>query len=357
LRTEPDDRAPTRIGIVGLGHAGSIHLDAVREIRTARVVAVCDASPDARQRADALRIRAYASLDAMLDSAMLDGVVVCTPPADHAVISRRCLAHGLHVLCEKPLAPTTGDVLTMLQASTRAQRRLLVASKFRHVPEVLRARTLLRSGEIGDPVSFEICFCSPVDMRARWNSQHPLSGGGVIIDNGCHAFDIVAYLFGSIRRVLATRSKARHGIAVEDSATLQVWAGEGIVGRVDLSWSLALPRDSYLVVQGTCGSIEIGWHGARWQRAGGEWHAFGGAYDKLAAHRAMHERFAAAIAGVGEPWISAAECLQTVAAVDAAYRSLASGTGEPLTQSAHDLEPVSLPEPAADDAPLAVASH
>jgi predicted dehydrogenase len=356
LRTEPIDRAATRIGIVGLGRAGSIHLEALQGIPTAHVAAVCDPSAEARRRAGAAGVPAYARLDAMLDGVRLDGVVVCTPPADHAAASTRCLASGLHVLCEKPLAPAPGDVLTMLQAAMRAQRRLLVASKFRHVPEVARARTMLRAGELGAPVSFEICFCSPVDMRARWNSQHRLSGGGVIMDNGSHAFDIVSYLFGSIRRVQATRPTGSQG-PVEDSATLQVWAGEGVVGRVDLSWSRTPPHDSYLVVRGTNGSMEVGWRGARWRRTGGAWQAIGGAYDRLGAHRAMHERFVASLAGAGEPWIRPSECLQAVDAVDAAYRSLASGTSERVAaQAARQLDLASLSDSDAD-APLAATSH
>jgi predicted dehydrogenase len=292
----------------------------------------------------------------MLDDAQLHGVVVSTPPADHAATTLRCLERGLHVLCEKPLALTTWDVLTMLQAANRAQRRALVASKFRHVPEVARARALLVAGELGDPVSFEVSFCSPVDMRARWNSVAEHSGGGVIIDNGCHALDIVSFLFGSIRRIQATRLRALQPLAVEDSATLQVWAGDGVVGRVDVSWSLATPRDSYLVVHGARGSLEVGWQGARLKRAGQPWEDIGGAYDKLGAHRAMLERFVAAIHDGAEPWISGAQCLQVVAAVDAAYRSLESGSSEWVAiQGARELDLVSHSAPADAAAALAVA--
>ncbi|MDX2167490.1 MAG: Gfo/Idh/MocA family oxidoreductase [Deltaproteobacteria bacterium] len=338
---------PTRIGIVGLGRAGAIHFDALRQLPGAALAAVCDPDAAARARAAAAGVPAFATLDAMLDAGDLHGVVVGTPPDDHAATTLRCLERGLHVLCEKPLALTTWDVLTMLQAGNRAHRRVLVASKFRHVPEVARARAVLAAGELGDPVSFEISFCSPVDMRARWNSVAAHSGGGVIIDNGCHALDIVAFLFGGIRRVQATRLRALQPLAVEDSATLQVWAGEGVIGRVDVSWSLATPRDSYLVVHGSRGSLEVGWQGARLKRVGQAWEEIGGAYDKLGAHRAMLARFVDSIDDRGAPWISPAECLQVVAAVDAAYRSLQSGSSEWVAiQGARELDLVSLSAPA-----------
>ncbi|HSQ00659.1 MAG TPA: Gfo/Idh/MocA family oxidoreductase, partial [Candidatus Dormibacteraeota bacterium] len=296
------------------------------------------------------------SLEAMLAAVPLDGVVVCTPPADHAAISLRCLADGVHVLCEKPLALTTWDALTMLQGANRAQRRVLVASKFRHVPEVQQAAALLAAGELGEPISFDIAFCSPVDMRDRWNAQLALSGGGVIIDNGCHAFDIVSYLFGNIRRVQATRLRRLQPIDVEDSATLQVWAGDGVVGRVEVSWSLPPARDSYLVVQGSRASIEVGWKGAFLHRPGKAPRTLGGAYDKLAAHQSMQRCFIGAIGNGTVPWISASQCLQVTAAVDAAYRSLESGSSEWVAiQGPREIDLVSHSAPAIEALSVAAA--
>ena len=345
-------RAAARLGIVGLGRAGAIHFDAARTLDAANVAAVCDASPEARARAEAVGVAAYPTLAAMLADATLDAVVVCTPPVDHADATVRCLERGLHVPCEKPLALTTWDVLRMLQAANRAQRRVMVASKFRHVPEVARARELLHEGALGTPVSFEVSFCSPVDMTGRWNADPSRSGGGVIIDNGCHALDVIAFLFGSIDRIQAMRWRAVQPLPVEDSATLQVWAGDGVLGRVDVSWSLDTTRDSYLVVQGSQASLEVAWRGARLKHRGGQWESLGGPYDKLAAHRAMLARFVAAMRGDATPWISAAECLQVVAAVDAAYRSLDSGQAEWVAiRGARELDLVSLSTLA--DAPLA----
>jgi predicted dehydrogenase len=344
-----------RIGIIGLGRAGGIHLDALADLPGARLAAVCDESAAARRRAAAAGVPSYASLGAMLSGTRLDGVVVCTPPADHAATALRCVARGLHVLCEKPFALTTWDALTMLQAANRARRTMLVASKFRHVPEVQQAKALVASGAVGEPVSFEINFCSPVDMRTRWNSQPGLSGGGVIVDNGCHAFDIVSYLFGSIQRVHATRLRRIQAIDVEDSATLQVWAGDGVVGTVDVSWSLGAARDSYLIVHGSRGSIEVGWQGARLSRHGEPPESVGGSYDKLAAHRAMQQCFVGAIANHTTPWISGSECLQAVAAVDAAYRSLESRSSEWVAiQGTRELDLVSHSAPV--DAAQAVAA-
>ena len=317
-----------RIGIIGFGRAATVHLDALRLLPGVEVVAACDPFPDGRDRARAAGLAAYGGLEELLARTQLDGAVVCTPPAEHADIAITCLERGLHVVCEKPLALTTWDVLKMLQTANRERRRVLVASKFRHVPEVVRLNEMLAAGDLGEPVSFEVSFCSPVDMSGRWNSQRRLAGGGVIIDNGCHAFDIVSFLFGSIRRVHATRLKPLQALEVEDSATIQVWAGEGVVGRVNVSWSLSAPRDDYLVVHGSEATVEVGWQSCRLKRNGQPWRDIGGAYNKIEAHRTMHACFVQSIANGGDPWISTPECLQVVATVDAAYRSLESGASE-----------------------------
>ncbi len=317
-----------RIGLIGLGRAGGVHFDAWRLVTGSRVVAVCDPSPIARRRARDLGIRTYSDPGVMLESRELDAVTIAAPPADHADLAVQCLERGLHVLCEKPLALTTWDALKMLQTASRRRLVLLLATKFRHVPELAAARDMIASGKIGDPVAFEVSFCSPVYMSRRWNSQHARAGGGVIIDNGCHAFDIVSYLFGSVTRVQAYLHKSQQRLAVEDGATIQVRAGDGVIGKLDVSWSLSTGRDSYVTVYGSKGTIEIGWRNSRVKLGASDWQPLGGAYDKIDAHRRMLSCFVETCTGGGTPWISTVECLRTVAAVEAAYRSIHSGGWE-----------------------------
>src|SRR5262249_47499577 len=148
----------------------------------------------------------------------LDAVSICAPPVHHTPLAIAALSHGLHVLCEKPLATRTDAAVRMVQAAVRSGRHLLIATKFRHVPDVIGARGLIASGAIGEPLAFEIDFSSRVDMSGRWNARRVVAGGGVIIDNGSHAFDLAAFLLGPVTRVHATRLKPAQALAVEDSA-------------------------------------------------------------------------------------------------------------------------------------------
>ncbi len=320
-----------RIGIIGLGRAGRVHLDAWRAIPDVRIAGVVDPDPSVRAWAETQGLNPYRTTSELLDDVALDAVTIASPPAEHAAAVLTCLDRGLDVLCEKPLAPDGPTALRMMRAAHRSGRHLLLATKFRHVPDLVAARDLIARGAIGDLVAFEIDFSSRVDMSQRWNVQRDLAGGGVIIDNGCHAFDITAFLIGTVTRVLAMRLKRLQPIAVEDSATMLVGAGNGLVGRIDVSWSLVTERPTYVMVHGSRGRLEVGWRGSHV-------HVFGQApepigspsYDKHASHVAMMRAFLDVLRGEAEPWITPGEGLRTVAAVEAAYHSLESGGWIPV---------------------------
>ncbi len=314
-----------RVGIIGLGRAGRIHLEAWHAVPDVEVGAISDRAPAVRGWARDAGLRAYGDPLDMIARERLDAVSIATPPVSHAQVTIACLERNLHVVCEKPLAIDANDALRMLRTATRVGRHLQLATKFRHVPDLVRARELIAQGTIGDPIAFEIDFSSRVDMSQRWNSRRALAGGGVIMDNGSHAFDIVAFLFGTVARVLATRLKTVQDLNVEDSATVLVGAGHGLIGRIDLSWSLATGRETYVTVYGSQGTLEVGWRGSRLRVNDQAPESIGPGYDRTQAHVHMLTAFRDLIRGMRGPWISPGECVRTVAATNASYRSLRAG--------------------------------
>jgi predicted dehydrogenase len=290
------------------------------------LVAACDRSAAARRFAREAGLRTYTEPEYLLGHEELDAVSICTPPIFHAPVAIACLERGLDVLCEKPLATNAHAALEMLRVATREGRHLLLATKFRHVPDLIAARALIQDGAIGEPIAFEVDFSSMVDMSRRWNCRRAVAGGGVIIDNGCHALDIVTYLFGTVARVQATRLKTVQNIGVEDSATIVVGAGRGLVGRIDVSWSLATGRETYVTVYGSKGTIEVGWRRSRLRIAGRDPEPIGPGYDKNDAHVRMLEAFKGVCGGYVAPWITPVEAMRTVASVEACYVSMRSGS-------------------------------
>jgi predicted dehydrogenase len=318
---------PLPLLLVGCGTIARAYADALQQGPAMRAVAVVDPDPAARAAMAArLQAREFADLDAALAAGMrAAAALVLAPPDRHEALCTQLLSAGLHVLCEKPLAPTVAAAERMLAAARAAERRLMLASKFRYTADVVAARKLLDEGVCGDVVLYENVFCSHVDMTNRWNGLRERSGGGVLIDNGCHSVDVARSLLGPIRRVHAAFGKQVQPLEVEDTARMSFTSAGNAIGAVDLSWSLHKETASYVRLHGSLGTIEIGWRQSRWKARDGQWQPFGSGYDKVAAFAAQLADFAASVHGA-RPAIDAADALASVVVIDCAYRAASLGT-------------------------------
>lgn len=321
----PDPAGPVPIVLVGCGTIGNAYLQALARVPSLRLVAAVDPVPQARAAVAAAHgVPVFQDLDEVdRNGPALGAAIVLAPPDHHEGLSCSLLERGMHVLCEKPFAPTVAAAERMLAAARRAGRRLMLGSKFRYTPDVTAARHLLDQGACGEVVLYENVFCSHVDMTRRWNSQRARSGGGVLIDNGCHSVDLARYLLGPIARVQAQFGKRVQPIEVEDTARILFTSDSGALGSIDLSWSLHKETEAYVRIHGTQGTIEIGWRASRWKAAGGAWTPFGSGYDKVGAFAAQLANFADCVLGRQAPVIADADALASVVVVDCAYRAAA----------------------------------
>lgn len=319
---------PLKTVLIG---AGRIAQDYVRVLETTPeldVIATVDPSPKARERAAAWTLApTFADVGTMLSAHEPEAAIIASPPATHSDITCRLLAAGCHVFCEKPLATSVDEAEAMLAAATKSDRTLMMASKFRFVEDVARAREILRAGTLGHVAFYHNAFCSHVDMTDRWNAERTVSGGGVLIDNGTHSVDLARFLVGPIRRVSATFGPRVQPIEVEDSALLLFESEQLTIGRIELSWSVDAPSEHFVEIHGALGTLQIGWRGSRY-RTSGDWIPFGSGYDKHRAFSAQLHHFAEVTRGTATPIIDHDDALASVHIVDAAYRAAARGTWE-----------------------------
>jgi predicted dehydrogenase len=313
--------APLQIGLIGAGGIGSTYAELFAHIADGRLAVVCDVDADKGVPLARAAAAAYADDYRLLDD--LDAVIVATPPVTHPEIAIHFLRAGIPVLCEKPLAIDVSSAERMVRESRRTGALLTIASKFRYVPDITTAQTMIKSGMIGDIILYENTFASHVDMSGRWNAIAAVSGGGVLIDNGTHSLDIARYLLGPIEQVLAVEGKRVQCVDVEDTARVFFTTTEGVTGTIDLSWSVSKERDSFIEIYGSEGNIRIGWKSSAYRlHSVQEWVEFGHGYNKLEAMTAQVDNFLGGVRGTQPMLIQAEDGVASVAVVEAAYASL-----------------------------------
>ena len=316
---------PTRFVLVGAGGIARSYVQAFATLKDVQLVAIVDVNESAAiALAEEPDCRWFSSLEAFYKSGMhADAMIICTPPNTHETITLEALQHGLHVLCEKPFALTGSSARRMTVAAEQAGLLLTMASKFRHVDDIVEAKRIVDSGILGSMILFENAFTSRVDMTRRWNSVPSISGGGVVIDNGTHSVDLIRYFLGPLQSVQCIEGKRIQSLAVEDTVRIHVQTRCGVMGSIDLSWSINKELDWFINIYGSEGTLQVGWKQSRYHQASNrEWVIFGDGYNKTAAFANQIHNFASAIRGEVALHITADDAVASVDAIEAAYQSL-----------------------------------
>ena len=323
---DADTRRTVRIGIIGCGQMGRWHLGSYQKNSHVELVAFADTNRAAAEKfASETGGRAYASHLEMLAAEKLDGVSICTVPVTHRALATDAMRAKVHVLCEKPLATTLQDAEAMLAVAESTGRTLLTAFKFRFFDEVAKARDLIASGALGNIVHARLMFGGYIDMQDAWYARPELAGGGVLLDNGPHAFDLVRALFGELATVeAATASHQR--LSVEDTAQLRCTLANGGVVTMDMSWSLPVPSRAYLEIYGDQGAALLDFEGLsyrlqNWQ----EWKRIPNTLPVREAFARQINHFVAVIAGQAPSVTVPADGLHAQRLITAAYASAHAG--------------------------------
>jgi perosamine synthetase len=321
-----------RIGIVGCGQIGRWHLDAYKRNPKVQLVGLADIDrAKSRQFAQEVGARAYESHRELVAKEKLDGVSLCTVPSTHREIALDLLDAGVHVLCEKPLAVSGAQAREMVARAQQKNRLLLTAFKFRFFEEVVKARELIQKGSFGRIFNFRLMFGGYIDMTGTWYARRDLAGGGIIMDNGPHAADLIRYLLGEIQSVWA-RCGRYQGIEVEDTAQLTFTLANGCVGTADLSWSASVPSRSYFEAYGEDGAMLLDWQGVACKyKTWSDWKRIDNKLTVKDAFARQIDHFVRAIHDGQASILGNGAGLQSQLVIDAAYESLKTQTAVALT--------------------------
>jgi predicted dehydrogenase len=260
---------PVRIAVLGLGFARSVILPCLRHVSGARVVGIAGRDVGRLQATAAdFGVEAIATDHReILERARPDLVVVATPPHRHAEMALDALAHGSHVLCEKPMALDAGETTRMAEAARALPDRLaLVDHELRFLPVRVRLGEMIATGRLGRVLRAEYRLHAPLrrDPAQPWNWWSDRAcGGGIWGAIGSHALDALRNLLGEVVEVqgrLATMTTERRDpasgalrpVTADDVAEAWLRFASGAVGTVVLS-TVEAERVHRLTVSGTEG--------------------------------------------------------------------------------------------------------
>ena len=222
--------SPVPIALVGAGVIARTHIERIANNPGAVLAAVAD--PVARGVAEAAGVPWFADHRAMLEAVQPAGVIVATPNALHVPVALDCLAHGVPVLVEKPVADTVEDAQRLVNAQAACGVPVLVAHHRRHNPIAQRARAIVQSGRLGRLVALhaQATFLKPdAYFDVAWRR---VPGGGPVLINLIHDIDLLRFLAGEVEEVLSATSNAVRGFAVEDTAAAVLRFAGGALGTV-----------------------------------------------------------------------------------------------------------------------------
>lgn len=214
-----------RIGIIGTGGIADAHIEGYRAFpETCEIVALADVVPGkAHDKALAFGLTEVAAFDdprAMLAEARLDIVSIATPPSTHAALAVAALDAGIHVLVEKPMAPSLEECDAMLAAQRRSGRTLSVVAQNRFRDDLATLRDVVGSGMLGsishvrvDSAWWRGLPYYDLWWRGTWEKE----GGGCTLNHAIHHIDLLLWLLGSPTEITAMLANAQHENAeVED---------------------------------------------------------------------------------------------------------------------------------------------
>ena len=227
--------------LIGCGKVGDTHALAFKALPWSRFVAVCDFQAD-RAEAFARRygVKAYSSLDGLLQDKDIQMVSICTPHPTHPQLGSACLRAGVHTLVEKPMAVDLKGCDEMIAAADQAGAVLGVISQRRFYEPVQRMLEAIKAGKIGRPILGTVTVLGWRDeayyrldpWRGKWGTE----GGGVMLTQTTHQLDLFQWLMGPIDELFGYWGNLNHPyVEVEDTAVAVVRFESGALGTILVS--------------------------------------------------------------------------------------------------------------------------
>ena len=269
------------VGLIGWGFMGHMHTEALRNIALfypgidfrVSLEHVCSRRLEkAREAAELCGYKRYTDdYRVLLADPAVEVVSVCTPNANHEEMVIAALQAGKHVYIDKPLSVNYESAQRIAEAAKNAPGKTQMVFNNRYTPAVLRAKELVEEGRIGEILSFEVRYLHSgsvdPDRPIGWKQQMQ---GGVLLDMGSHALDMLTWMIGYPKRVTSrartlyaerpTKEGKTERALSEDQILMLLEMPNGALGTVEASKIATGTNDEFtLELRGRKGALK--WNG------------------------------------------------------------------------------------------------
>lgn len=202
----------------------------------------------------------FADWRELLEDEETEAVYIATPVFLHKEQTIAAAEKGKHVLCEKPMALNAKDCEEMIAACKANNVKLGIAYYRRFYPVIERIKEIIASEEIGkisvaQMNAFEFFDPTPENPRF-WLLEKKKSGGGPMMDFGCHRLEVLTHIFGQVSEIKAVLGNAAFERETEDTAMANLKFESGVFANVTVTHAAFEPKDT-LEIFGTKGTIDI----------------------------------------------------------------------------------------------------
>lgn len=254
-----------RVGVIGLGNMGSVHVGYMDSVEGAVLTAVCDADASRVEKVAARfpNVAKFSKYEDMLASGAVDAILIATPHFQHPVITDDAFARGIHVLCEKPVAVRVGDARKTNDLHKKyPDVKYALMFQTRTSPLYQKIKQLIDDGELGDEIT-RITWIATAWFRTwtyyalgGWRGTWSGEGGGVLINQNPHNLDLLQWLPNMMpTRVTAVAALGKHHpIEVEDEVSAILEYPNGAMGHFVTSTGEA-PGTDRLEIAGDKGRL------------------------------------------------------------------------------------------------------
>lgn len=337
------------VGIVGAGKIGAKRAEAIATSPGARLIAVTDTDPaSAAALANDFGAIAVSGTEELLARRDVDAAVVATPHRWLAPVALAALRARKHVLVEKPLAMTSAAAAELVAAAETSGLVLKTGFNHRCHRALAEARALSAAGQIGRLLHIRCRYGhgGRAGYAEEWRANPVESGGGELMDQGIHAFDLFRWFLGEFTEVYAVLTRAFWPMPVEDNAFCTLRTAQGQVAQLHASWTQwknlfsfeVFGERGYLLAEGLGGNygqerLVVGRRPKKFGAPEEEVKLFSGADGSWAAEWA---EFEAAIRESRAPLGDGRDGWQALRLVEAAYASSREGRPVALKGENHE---------------------